>query len=129
MSKCGVPLPSSLSCSTVVVSHFELLLVSPLQVSFPPLPPSHCASVCMRLRKSVLAVKCVFIKCVLNVVYKMFHEIQSHDATNCPSVEKAVRQIALKYLNKQIRLNSSWGACAERYRRTMLVVVAVAVLP
>jgi hypothetical protein len=59
----------------------------------------------------------------------MFHKIESLDSTHGPSVEKAVGQIALKYLNKQINLNSSWGACTERYRRTMLVVVAVAVLP
>ena len=59
----------------------------------------------------------------------MFHETQSLDATHDPSIDKAVGKIAVKYLNKQICLNSSWGACTERYRRTMLVVVAVAVLP
>jgi hypothetical protein len=106
MSKCGVPLPSSLSCMTVEVSHIELLLLSPLQVSLPPLPPSHCAGVCVRVRKSALAVKCVLIKRVRkNVIYKMFHDIESLDATHDPSMDKAVGQIALKYFNKQISLN------------------------
>jgi hypothetical protein len=38
----------------------------------------------------MLAIKCVFTKCVLKTVHKKIHEIESLDATHDPSIDKAV---------------------------------------